>query len=91
MLSNHLIRSVQKLLDTTDLSYANIARRTGVSHDSVAKIQSGKIQEKSERPEDREEMTIRSPGLKVERCLECGCVVYVPCVACSVRALMDRK
>ncbi len=84
MLPRVLVLEVKRLLDEGALSRRAIAAQTGVSRGSVNAIANG---DRGLHGAEPEELTGEFPprDLVASRCLECGGMVYMPCVLCEAR------
>jgi len=87
MIANALIEQVQNLLGA-GLPHREIAKITGVSRSTVNHIAQGRrgiLVDRMESP--YQSHRAEHPP---ERCCGCGSLVYLPCRACALRALMSR-
>jgi hypothetical protein len=89
MLSAYEIELVTKLA-LEKHSQRSISRITGVSRESVRSILGGKRPDYDaiRREKEREKVVFTET---IARCPTCGARVYVPCLACRIRAWMATK
>lgn len=90
MIAPEVVDRIRRMLDQGELSQRGIARRLGVSRGTVNAIAL------SRRPDyealwRREADEIPAPSGPPRRCPGCGALVLMPCVACAVRAVQDRR
>ena len=83
MLSSEQIREIRRLL-AKGKSYRNIARVSGASRWTIAKIAAGAEKKHEASMLVRE---LRPPTGPVARCPTCGGRVYTPCLVCGIRRL----
>ena len=83
MLSSEQIREIRRLL-AKGKSYRNIARVSGASRWTIAKIAAGDGTKHETSPLTKE---LRPPAGPVARCPTCGGRVYTPCLVCGIRRL----
>ncbi len=86
MLSSATFQHIQELLDRGELSRRAIARRLGVSRNTVGAIARGERPDYDALRRMRERREVPAPAGPPRRCPTCGAMVYPPCVACRVRA-----
>ena len=89
MIASAVVDEIQRLLDTGSLSQRKIARRIGVSRGTVNAIALGKRPARRPRSRDERDEFVPPSGPLV-RCPICGGLVQAPCLACRVRAKMER-
>ncbi len=90
MLEMAVVREIRDLLATGELSQRKIARRIGVSRGTVNAIAQGKRPDDGARHGGSADELFRPQGLP-ERCPGCGGMVLMPCLACHVRTIRDRR
>jgi len=90
MIASPVVDEIKRLLSDGELSQRKIARRLGVSRGTVGAIASGKRPDYEARRRIRKDSFITPAGPPV-RCPGCGGMAQAPCLACHVRALLDRK
>jgi hypothetical protein len=83
MLSCSTVKEIRRLLAEGKLSQRKIAVVTGVSRGSVNAIAIGRRADYPTRELNEEKP--RKPSGPPKRCPKCGAMVYMPCVACSLR------
>ena len=80
MLSQIKVLEVQRMIAEGRLSFRQIARLIGISRASISAIASGKRPDYEQRRAERaKELEPLGP---LERCRECGGMVYTPCRLC---------
>jgi hypothetical protein len=89
MLDGYLVKQICGLLREEKLGYRQIARRTGVSRGSVARIaaEAGEFR----RPVRKEIDDYYAPDVPPARCPECGELVYPPCLLCKTRRRLAKR
>jgi hypothetical protein len=85
-----VVDEIQRLLDQGELSQRKIALRLGVSRGTVNAIALGKRPDYRARQPSREG-EFPSPCGPAARCPSCGAMVYMPCLACRVRAMKAER
>ena len=90
MIALPVVDEIKRLLSDGELSQRKIALRMGVSRGSVGSIAGGKRPDYETRHRIREESFITPAGPPV-RCPGCGGMAQMPCLACHLRALANRK
>ncbi|MHC4399969.1 MAG: winged helix-turn-helix transcriptional regulator [Planctomycetota bacterium] len=88
MIPNALVDEVKRLLSEGRLSQRKIARRVGVSRGTVNAIARGKRPDYEARAKEDDFL---APAGPLARCSTCGGMVYMPCLACGVRAMKDSR
>lgn len=89
MLSFCVVDEIKRLLKEGNLSQRKIARQVGVSRGTVHGIAQGRRADyKAQREAKREFVTPVGPPV---RCPTCGGMVQMPCLACRVRAMKERR
>ncbi len=88
MISDKDLAKIEGLLKESDLSQRAIARITGINRNTVNRIAQGKRPDfktlrKDRKRKHHKEVQFRKgkPG----RCKECGAMVCMPCLLCSIR------
>lgn len=89
MIANAVVAEVRHLLSQGDLSQRKIAQRLGVSRGTVNAIAQGRRPD-YDRPHRLEDDFVPPAGL-FQRCPVCGAKVQMPCLACYVRAILERR
>lgn len=89
MIAPGVVDEIHRLLAEGRLSQRKIARAVGVSRGTVGAIARGQRPERRPRARQRADEVVAPRG-PVRRCPECGGLVYTPCLACQVRALLRR-
>ena len=88
MIATAIVAEVESLLCEADLTYRNIAERTGISHGSVSLIARGR------RPSHLlyrgGDDDLSAPCGPKARCPSCGAMIYLPCRSCRLRAVLER-
>jgi hypothetical protein len=87
MLCDSVVQEVKRLLFVEGLSQRTVAIQAGVSRGTVHAIARGK------RP-DRVRLFAEEPPLwngPPKRCPHCGAMVYMPCLACQIRAQLRNS
>ena len=90
MIATGTAEEIRELLAAGELSQRRIAQRTGVSRGTVqaiARQRHGQTQVRSRR-EAGEGFVF--PAGPARRCPVCGAKVQMPCLACHVRAIIQR-
>lgn len=90
MIASPVVDEIMRLLSDGGLSQRKIARQMGVSRGTVGAIASGKRTDYEARRRMREDSFLAPAGPPV-RCPGCGGMAQMPCLACHVRTLADRK
>ena len=90
MIAPEVVDRIRRMLDQGELSQRGIARRLGVSRGTVNAIALARRPD-YEAQWRREADEIPAPSGPPRRCPECGAMVLMPCVACGVRAIQDRR
>jgi len=91
MIAPNVVKEVQRLLAEGKLSQRAIAKATRVSRGTVGAIASGNRPDydRVQRPRTDEEPS--RPEGPLRRCPGCGGMVYLPCRACQVQEIRDRR
>ena len=89
MIAPAVVEEIKRLLDDGSLSQRKIARRLGVSRGTVNAIALGKRRVRPARSGNGRDDFVPPSGPLV-RCPICGGLVRSPCLACRVRAKMER-
>lgn len=89
MLSAYEVELIQELARERH-SQRTIARITGVSRESVRSVLSGKRPDYDAIRREREQAKVVF-STTIARCPECGVKVYMPCLACRVRAWKAKQ
>jgi len=84
-----IMNDVLRLLRQPEQSQRSVARATGVSRATVAKIASGRFRPFVPR-EGNDHDSWRPTG-PIGRCPTCGGRVYLPCRLCKVRTLKSQE
>lgn len=90
MISSGTVDQIKRLLEEGDLSQREIARQVGVSRGTVNAIARGNRPDYEARGREREDDVV-APGGPPVRCPTCGGMVQMPCLACRVRAVRERR
>jgi hypothetical protein len=90
MIAIEIAEQIQELLRQGQLSQRKIARRFGISRNTVGAIA------RRTRPIRQPVKRIGSddgplPTGPLERCPGCGGMVHMPCLACRIRAIRERR
>jgi hypothetical protein len=88
MITPAIVAEVERLLCEADLTYREIAERTGISHGSVSLIARGKRPSRLLSGGGDDDLS-EACGPKA-RCPSCGAMVYSPCRLCRLRAVLER-
>jgi len=90
MIATEKIERIQELLEEGRVSQRKIARLVGVSRGTVGAVAAGRRRATpcSCRPSETEAFDVTGP---LERCPGCGGLVYMPCLACRVRSMGERR
>lgn len=83
MIRDTVVQEVKRLLFVEGLSQRTVATQVGVSRGTVHAIARGKRPERV-RPFPEDVMPWNDGPPK--RCPHCGALVYLPCLACQIRA-----
>jgi len=90
MIAASVVSEIRSLLTDGNLSQRKIARRLGVSRGTVNAIALGKRPDQAGgRPRSVEDWTIMIGP--VARCPGCGGMVQMPCLACRIREMQQRR
>lgn len=90
MLSNHVVRQIQQLLEKGEWSQRRIADHLCVSRGSVGAIAAGKRPDYEAIKRERDKGFI-APSGPPKRCERCGVLVCMPCLACQIAAMQQRE
>ena len=90
MISRGTVDQIKRLLEEGGLSQRKIARQVGVSRGTVNAIARGNRPDYEARGWEREDDDV-APGGPPVRCLTCGGMVAMPCLACRVRAMGESR
>jgi DNA-binding XRE family transcriptional regulator len=82
MLRREQVELVKRLL-AAEISQREISRRTGISRDTIRRIEKGQWHEPPQVPNALSQLL--GAKRKMGRCPECGALVLLPCLACHVR------
>jgi len=91
MIAPEVVEKIRRMLRQGTLSQRGIARRLGVSRGTVNAIALGRRPDYEALRHCRGADEIPAPGGPPVRCPGCGAMVLMPCVACGVRAIQDRR
>jgi len=84
MIRTSVVNEIRRLLGEGRLSQRSIARQLGVSRGTVNGIALGRRPEPSARGGGDDPFEF--PTGPLERCPGCGGMVFMPCLACRIRA-----
>jgi hypothetical protein len=90
MIAPEVIDQIKRLLAEGNLSQRRIARQLGVSRGTVHAIARGKRTDDRTRKQKQEE-DLLAPRGPWDRCPTCGGMVQMPCLACRVRAMREKR
>lgn len=90
MIAASVVENIKRLLSEGRLSQRKIALRLGVSRGTVNAIALGKRPDDSNRRKKSSDDFLPPTG-PVARCRTCGALVQMPCLACQVRARIERR
>ncbi len=90
MIPDEKLKEVERLLLERKLTHRQIAELTGLSRGQVGRIYRGKLPKRRLPPPSAPADPL-GPQSPPERCPTCGAMVYMPCVACRVRAILARR
>ncbi len=89
MLRTAIVEEIRLLLASGRISQRGIARRLGISRGTVSAVAQGQRRERTVGPQGTcEDPEARGP---LERCPGCGARVFMPCLACRIRAIQRRR
>ena len=91
MIAPEVVAKIRIMLRQGKLSQRGIARRLGVSRGTVNAIALGRRPDYEALPHRREAEEIPAPSGPPRRCPGCGGMVLMPCVACGIRAIRQRR
>jgi hypothetical protein len=91
MIAPEVVDRIRQMLDQGSLSQRGIARRLGVSRGTVNAIALGRRPDYEDVRRRREADEVPAPSGPPRRCPGCGALVLMPCVACRVRAIQNRR
>jgi hypothetical protein len=95
MIADNVVQQIRQLLAQGELSQRKIARVVGVSRGTVSAIALGRRPDYPSggapyrRDPAQAETLLWGPG-PMQRCPGCGGMVYMPCLACRIRAMKDE-
>jgi transcriptional regulator with XRE-family HTH domain len=90
MIRSSVVEEIQCLLRAGRLSQRKIARRVGVSRGTVGAIAQQRRPDYEARRR-QQEAEFESPAGPAIRCPDCGAMTQMPCLACRVRALLEKQ
>ncbi|MBN2475836.1 MAG: helix-turn-helix domain-containing protein [Pirellulales bacterium] len=91
MIAPEIVDEIRRLLAEGRLSQRKIARRTGVSRNTVGAIATGRRRDRKRRHPGRLEADDAPPAGPPQRCPGCGGMVWMPCRLCRTRARMSPR
>ncbi|REJ69243.1 MAG: XRE family transcriptional regulator [Planctomycetota bacterium] len=91
MIAEETEREIDRLLALGKYSRREIARRTAVSHSTVARIANGTRQPRPHPEERLAEILARRDEGPPRRCPDCGGMVFMPCLLCDARLYRERS
>ncbi|HBO45941.1 MAG TPA: hypothetical protein DD670_18870 [Planctomycetaceae bacterium] len=90
MITEEIIRGIQALLEQGHLSNRKIAARMGVSRGTVNSVANGTRRKQQTRHPRRPDGFTPPRGVP-RRCPTCGRMVQMPCLACQLEVLLERR
>lgn len=87
MISETRIMIAEQLISEGRLSQRRIARETGLSRGTIHALAVGKRKIQERKPQFLIEHNRKSPFV---RCPDCGSMVRIPCVFCTIRKHINR-
>lgn len=91
MLAPEMVHEVRRLLAEGRLSQRRIARRLGISRNTVGAIAGGQRPDHDSLRRGGEEVPPAESSGPPQRCPGCGGLVYLPCRLCQVRSATARS
>ncbi len=91
MIPDEKIAEIRRLLHESPLSQRQIAQQLGVSRGTVNAVATGRLRRRLQSEFAAPPPDPLHPTEPPQRCPTCGALVYMPCVACRVRAILARR
>jgi len=91
MIAPRVIEQIQALLRQGELSQRRIARQLGVSRGTVQAVATGRREPRRVAGTNHTAESLPFRAGPLERCPGCGGMVYMPCLACHVRSIRERR
>lgn len=91
MIKKTQIDEILRLLNEGKISQRKIALRIGVSRTAVKAVFLKTVHKSSVCEEKRKRDMIIHPSGKPIRCPHCGSLVKMPCLACQLKEIKDRR
>jgi hypothetical protein len=90
MIATTVVDDVRRMLREGSLSQREIARKLHISRGTVNAIALGRRRDQTDRPAIADH-GFRHPDGEAVRCVSCGALAQMPCLACYLRARGERR